>query len=70
MGFFASKVLEYQQKKLLEAQNNLKLHLKKMENLQSKGTEKEIANQQKMINIWSANIEKIKKEINKLKEKK
>jgi len=70
MGFFANKVLEYQQKKLLEAQNILKSHLDIMDNLKSKGTEKEIVNQQKMINIWSANIEKIKKEISKLKEKK
>jgi len=69
MGFFTNKVLEYQQKKLTEAQNNLKSNIEKMEQLKSTGTEKEIANQQKMINIWRANVDKIKKEINKLKEK-
>jgi hypothetical protein len=68
MGF-AKKVLEYQQKKLVEAQNNLKSHLSKKEDLCGKGTEKEIANEEKMIKIWSANIEKIKKVILKLQEK-
>jgi hypothetical protein len=68
MGF-AKKVLEYQQKKLVEAQNNLKTHLAKKEDLYGKGTEKEIVNEEKMIKIWSANIEKIKKVIAKLQEK-
>jgi len=68
MGF-AKKVLEYQQKKLSEAQNNLKLHLDNKEKLAGKGTDKDIANEEKMIKIWSANIEKIKKAIAKLQEK-
>jgi len=66
MGF-AKKVLDYQQKKLVEAQNNLQSHLAKKEEL--KGTDKEMANEEKMIKIWSANIEKIKHAINKLHEK-
>ncbi|HSB83183.1 MAG TPA: hypothetical protein VLD64_01680 [Nitrosarchaeum sp.] len=70
MGLFANKVLQYQQKKLVEAQNHLKSHQSNMEKLKIVGTEKEIANEEKMIKIWSANIEKIKKEINKLKDKK
>jgi hypothetical protein len=68
MGF-AKKVLEYQQKKLAEAQNNLQSHLDKKEKLAGKGTEKEIANEEKMIKIWSTNIAKIKKAITKLQEK-
>jgi|GEM_PF-2623995 len=68
MGF-AKKVLEYQQKKLVEAQNNLQSHLDKKEELKCMGTDKEITNEEKMIKIWFSNIEKIKRAINKLQEK-
>lgn len=68
MGF-AKKVLEYQQKKLVEAQNNLQPHLDKKEELKGMGTDKEITNEEKMIKIWFSNIEKIKRVINKLQEK-
>jgi hypothetical protein len=68
MGF-ADKVLEYQQKKLAEAQNNLQSHLTRKEQLQGTGTEKEIANEEKMIKIWSNNIEKINHAIGKLQKK-
>jgi len=68
MGF-AKKVLEYQQRKLVEAQNNLQSHLDKKEELKGMGTDKEIANEEKMIKIWFSNIEKIKRAINKLQEK-
>ena len=68
MGF-AKKVLEYQQKKLVEAQNNLQSHLSKKKELKGTGTDKEIANEEKMIKIWIANIEKIQQAINKLQEK-
>jgi hypothetical protein len=68
MGF-ADKVLEYQQKKLAEAQDNLQTHLAKMKHLKGMGTEKEIANEEKMIKIWSSNVEKINKVIEKLKKK-
>jgi len=70
MGLFAKKVLEYQQKKLVEAENHLKSHQNNIKRLQAAGSDKEIANEEKMIKIWSANIEKIKKEMSKLKEKK
>ena len=71
MNLFAKKVLEYQQKKLVEAENNLKLHLTKKQQLKEiTNSDKEIANEEKMIKIWSANIEKIKYEINKIREKK
>jgi hypothetical protein len=65
MGF-TKKVLEYQQKKLVEAQNNLQSHLDKKEELKGTGTDKEITHEEKMIKIWSTNIEKIKQSINKL----
>ena len=70
MGFFAKKVLEYQRKKLVEAEKNLQTHLNKIEQLKEMtGSDKEIANQDKMIEIWNRNIEKIKREINKIQEK-
>lgn len=71
MGLFTKKVLEYQQKKLVEAENKFQYHLTKKEQLQRiTGSDKEIANEDKMIKIWGTNIEKIKREINKVKEKK
>ncbi|MDH5463048.1 MAG: hypothetical protein OEY17_00560 [Nitrosopumilus sp.] len=68
MGF-ADKVLGYQQKKLAEAQDNLRRHLDKMKQLKDVGTKKEIANEEKMVKIWSSNVEKINKAIEKLKKK-
>ncbi|MFB5637328.1 MAG: hypothetical protein ACE5RF_02865, partial [Nitrosarchaeum sp.] len=61
MNIFTKKVLEYQQKKLKEAQNNLQSHITKKEQLKETKSDKEIANEQKMIEIWSKNVEKIKK---------
>ena len=49
---FAKKVLEYQQKKLVEAQNKLQSHLDKKEKLKDTGTDKEITHEEKMIKIW------------------
>jgi len=66
MGLLTKKILEYQQKKLVQAENSLKSHISKKEQLKEIGSDKEIANQDKMIKIWSSNIEKIKREINKL----
>ncbi len=66
MGFFTKKILEYQLKKLVQAENSLKSHISKKEQLIEMGLNKEVANQDKMIKIWSSNIEKIKREINKL----
>ncbi|MDH3361041.1 MAG: hypothetical protein OEL56_02545 [Nitrosopumilus sp.] len=68
MGF-TDKVLEYQQKKLAEAQDNLQTHLDKMQQLKGMGSEKDIAQEEKMIKIWSSNVEKINKAIEKLKKK-
>ena len=68
MGF-ADKVLEYHQKKLTEAEDNLQKHLAKMKQIKHVGTEREIANEEEMIRIWSSNVEKIAKAIKKLKKK-
>ena len=68
MGF-TDKVLEYQQKKLAEAQDNLQTHLAKMKQLKGMGSEKDIVQEEKMIKIWSSNVEKINKAIEKLKKK-
>ena len=67
MGFFANKVLQYQQKKLAEAENHLKSYLEKIEHLKVTGSD--FSKDEKMVKIWAANIEKIKKEINKLQKK-
>ena len=66
MGLFTKKILEYQQKKLVQAENSLKFHISKKEQLIETGLDKEVVNQDKMIKIWSSNIEKIKREINKI----
>ena len=70
MGLFTKKVLEYQQKKLAEAENHLQSHKNRIKEFKAAGSDKEITNEEKMIKIWSANVEKIKKEISKVKEKK
>jgi len=70
MGLFTKKILEYQQKKLVEAKNNLQSHLTRKEQLQEiTGSDKELANEEKMIKIWTKNIEKITHEINKIQNK-
>ena len=70
MGLFTKKILEYQQQKLVEAKNNLQSHLTKKEQLQGiTGSDKELANEEKMIKIWTKNIEKITYEINKVQNK-
>jgi hypothetical protein len=70
VGLFIKKVLEYQKKKLVEAESNLQFHLTQKKQNGITGSDKEIANEEKMIKIWSANIEKIKLEINKIRERK
>lgn len=69
MGLLTKKILEYQQKKLGQAENLLKSHIAKKKQLEEIGSEKDITNQDKMIKIWSTNIEKIKREINKIQMK-
>lgn len=71
LNFLAKKVLEYQKKKLSEAEERLSYHLsrkKDLENMTMKNITKEIQNEEKMIQIWNNNIEKIKSEIKKIQE--
>ena len=51
MGLFTKKLLEYQQKKLVKAKNNLQLHLTKKEQQGITGSDKELTNEEKMIKI-------------------
>ncbi len=71
MNFLSKKVLEYQQKKLSEAENNLQYHISKKEQLEGlSSTDKNtIENEEKLIKIWTKNVEKLKKEIKKIEEK-
>ena len=68
MNFLSKKVLELQQKKLSEAENNLQYHISKKEQLEELSTtdKKAIDNEEKLIKIWTKNVEKLKKEIKKI----
>lgn len=69
MNFISKKVLEFQKKKLVSAEETLKIHIHEMEKLEKvKNTDntKELENSRKMVKIWTDNIEKIKKEIKKI----
>jgi hypothetical protein len=69
LNFFSKKILEYQQKKLADAEKNLHYHLSKKAHLLKLGNlgGDELENEEKMIKIWSNNIAKITKEIKKLR---
>ena len=73
LNFLSKKVLEYQQKKLSEAENNLQYHISKKQQLQelssSENMKHEIEKIEKLIKIWENNVEKIKKEIKNIQEK-
>ncbi|WP_428326994.1 hypothetical protein [Nitrosopumilus sp.] len=69
MNFISKKVLDFQKKKLVSAEETLKKYIHEMEKLEKiKNTDnvKELENSRKMIKIWTENIEKIKKEIKKI----
>lgn len=69
MNFLSKKVLDFQKKKLESAEETLKKYIqeiKRLEKNKDSDNSKEIENNQKMIKIWTENIEKIKKEIKKL----
>ena len=71
MNFLSKKVLEYQKKKLEEAQNNLQYHISRKKQIQDTIENPiELEKQNKMIKIWTNNIERIKKEIKKLEKQK
>lgn len=72
LNFLSKKVLDFQIKKLTEAENNLKEHVYKkeqLEEIQSTETKNELLKEEKMIKIWTKNIDKIKHEINKIKDR-
>ena len=69
MNFLSKKVLDFQKKKLESAEGTLKKYIQEIERLEkikNSDNSKEIKNNQKMIKIWTENIEKIKKEIKKI----
>jgi len=76
LNFLTEKVRKYQEKKLNDALQKLKLHQEiktrlktelKISNEKSKGSiEKEITTQNESIEIWEKNIVKIKEQIAKL----
>ena len=76
LNFLTEKVRKYQEKKLNDALQKIKLHQEieqrlkielKTSNEKSKVTiEKEISKQNESIEIWKKNVVKIKKEIAKL----
>ena len=72
LNFLTKKVLEYQQKKLVEAEKNLKYHLAKKEQLKEITgikDKKEIKLEEDMVKIWTKNVLKIKQEIKKIQKK-
>ena len=66
MNFLSKKVLDFQKKQLVSAEETLKKYIHEIEKLESSGDEKELENCRKMIKIWTENIEKIKNEIKKI----
>jgi len=69
LNFVSKKVLDYQKKKLVSAEEILKHHIHEIEELEKiKNTDssKELENHRKMVKIWTENIERIKKEIEKI----
>ncbi|MCE9652647.1 MAG: hypothetical protein K8Q89_06285 [Nitrosarchaeum sp.] len=69
-GFFCQQGTRVLTKEATRGSKQPQITLEEMENLQSKGTEKEITNQQKNDQYLECKHREDKKEINKLKEKK
>lgn len=69
LNFLSKKVIGFQKKKLESAEHILKKHIheiERLEKIKNSDNSREIENHEKMIKIWSGNIEKIKKEIKKI----
>ena len=75
MDFLKKRIKKYQEKKLEESMSKIKFHSgmkKQLENKKKDNTsncdsiEKEILFHKKMLIIWTENVEKIKKEMNKI----
>lgn len=69
MNFLSQKVLDFQKKKLVSAEETLRKYITEMEKIKNTDNLKELENHKKMIKIWTENIEKIKKEIKKIESK-
>ena len=71
MNFLTKKVLEYQQKKLEQAKNNLQYSLAKRKEFGdiNPDNKKEVKKIEDMIKIWTKNVNKIEQEIRKIQEK-
>ena len=75
LEFLKRRVKQYQEKKLDEALSKIKFHTdmeKKLNtndcdtNLNSSDIQKEISFHREMISVWTKNVEKIKKELQKI----
>ena len=66
MNFISKKVLDFQKKKLVSAEETLKKYIHEVKKLENEDNPEELENCEKMIKIWTGNIEKIKKEIKKI----
>ena len=66
MNFISKKVLDFQKKKLESAEETLRKYIKEVEKLEKEDKPKELENSKKIIEIWTDNINKIKKEIKKI----
>ena len=75
LNFLKEKVRKYQEKKLVESKEKIKLHTEIKKRLEQElksdsadtiKLKKEIENQDKFIKIWEKNIESINKQIKKL----
>ena len=66
MNFISKKVLDFQKKKLVSAEETLRKYIHEIKKLEKEDNQKELENCKKMIKIWTENIEKIKKEIIKI----
>ena len=76
MNFLKDKVRKYQEKKLVEAKENLESHIKIKRQLESQlkalddkhtqELEQKIENQEKLVAIWKKNVISIEKQLKKL----
>ena len=75
MNFLKEKVRKYQEKKLVEAQEKVKIHTEIKKNLKNKLNfdegnidylKKEIEKQDEFLKIWETNVASIKQQIKKL----
>ena len=66
LNFISKKVLDFQKKRLVSAEETLRKYIHDVEKLEKEDNPKELENCKKMVKIWTDNIKKIKKEIKKI----